>query len=347
MYIRETLKIIERLELGRERHAIYEGNLRRLCHGRLGSLEARPRGKRRAGSGLARRHRLPRPLGRREARSDRARRLAHGGRSRDPPHLAPARAPRRGRGRALERERAPGDVVSFQLPNWWEFVALYLATVRLGAVANPLMPIFRRRELRSCCASPNPGVHRAGAIPRLRPRRARARARRRASRPEARGAGFRSPREEFLRGRACGPTTSRSSSIPPARPESRRACCTRRTPCSARSRPCRPICGSARDVIFMPSPLAHQLGFMYGMLMSLMLGIPIVLIDVRARPAAQLIQAQGATFAYAATPSRRPGGGDAKLPSLRVFASAARLFRRRWCRPRASGSASPWRPPGA
>ena len=38
MYIRETLKIIERLELQpRERAAIYEGNLRRLCRGRLGA----------------------------------------------------------------------------------------------------------------------------------------------------------------------------------------------------------------------------------------------------------------------------------------------------------------------
>jgi aminocarboxymuconate-semialdehyde decarboxylase len=38
MYVRETLKIIERLELRSEdRHAIYEGNLRRLCHGRLGA----------------------------------------------------------------------------------------------------------------------------------------------------------------------------------------------------------------------------------------------------------------------------------------------------------------------
>lgn len=39
------------------------------------------------------------------------------------------------------------DVVSFQLPNWWEFIALSLACVRVGAVANPLMPIFREREL--------------------------------------------------------------------------------------------------------------------------------------------------------------------------------------------------------
>ena len=41
----------------------------------------------------------------------------------------------------------PGNVVAFQLPNWHEFTALYLACVRIGAVANPLMPIFREREL--------------------------------------------------------------------------------------------------------------------------------------------------------------------------------------------------------
>lgn len=39
------------------------------------------------------------------------------------------------------------DVVAFQLPNWWQFVAIHLACVRLGAVGNPLMPIFRQREM--------------------------------------------------------------------------------------------------------------------------------------------------------------------------------------------------------
>ncbi len=39
------------------------------------------------------------------------------------------------------------DVVSFQLPNWWQFVAINLACLRIGAVSNPLMPIFREREL--------------------------------------------------------------------------------------------------------------------------------------------------------------------------------------------------------
>ena len=42
----------------------------------------------------------------------------------------------------------PGDVVSFQLPNWWQFTALHLACVHVGAISNPLMPIFRERELR-------------------------------------------------------------------------------------------------------------------------------------------------------------------------------------------------------
>jgi cyclohexanecarboxylate-CoA ligase len=41
----------------------------------------------------------------------------------------------------------PGDVVSIQLPNWWEFNALHLAAMRVGAITNPLMPIFRAREL--------------------------------------------------------------------------------------------------------------------------------------------------------------------------------------------------------
>ena len=40
-----------------------------------------------------------------------------------------------------------GDVVAMQLPNWWQFSLLYLACSRIGAVLNPLMPIFREREL--------------------------------------------------------------------------------------------------------------------------------------------------------------------------------------------------------
>lgn len=41
----------------------------------------------------------------------------------------------------------PGDVVSYQLPNWWQFPALTFACARIGAVANPILPILRRREV--------------------------------------------------------------------------------------------------------------------------------------------------------------------------------------------------------
>ena len=40
-----------------------------------------------------------------------------------------------------------GDVVSIQLPNWYEFVVLAVATQRVGGVINPLLPIYRRKEL--------------------------------------------------------------------------------------------------------------------------------------------------------------------------------------------------------
>jgi cyclohexanecarboxylate-CoA ligase len=39
------------------------------------------------------------------------------------------------------------DVVTWQLPNCWEFIALALACARIGAAANPVMPIFRQHEL--------------------------------------------------------------------------------------------------------------------------------------------------------------------------------------------------------
>src|SRR5436305_11854261 len=42
-----------------------------------------------------------------------------------------------------------GDVVTVQLPNWNEFVVTALALERIGAVINPVAPIFRSRELGS------------------------------------------------------------------------------------------------------------------------------------------------------------------------------------------------------
>lgn len=41
-----------------------------------------------------------------------------------------------------------GDVISFQLPSWREAVAIDLAASMLGLVVNPIIPIYRERELR-------------------------------------------------------------------------------------------------------------------------------------------------------------------------------------------------------
>jgi len=47
----------------------------------------------------------------------------------------------------LELGVEPGDVVSFQLPNWIEWVVVHFAATRIGAVSNPLIPIYREREV--------------------------------------------------------------------------------------------------------------------------------------------------------------------------------------------------------
>src|SRR3954454_23319878 len=47
----------------------------------------------------------------------------------------------------LELGVRPGDVVSYQLPNWSEFLVLHYAASRIGAVNNPLIPIYREREV--------------------------------------------------------------------------------------------------------------------------------------------------------------------------------------------------------
>ena len=91
------------------------------------------------------------------------------------------RAPRRSHGRRRSARSAcgPGDVVSWQLPNWFEGAALAVAIDRLGAVSNPIITIYREREVAFVCRQAR--LARAG-----RPGDG---ARRRPSRAGARGAG--------------------------------------------------------------------------------------------------------------------------------------------------------------
>ena len=47
----------------------------------------------------------------------------------------------------LELGIRTGDVISFQLPNWIEWVVVHYAASRIGAISNPLIPIYRAREV--------------------------------------------------------------------------------------------------------------------------------------------------------------------------------------------------------
>ncbi|HSD10805.1 MAG TPA: AMP-binding protein [Candidatus Binatia bacterium] len=42
---------------------------------------------------------------------------------------------------------APGDVVSWQLPSWWEAAVVAVAIDWIGAINNPIIPIYREREV--------------------------------------------------------------------------------------------------------------------------------------------------------------------------------------------------------
>lgn len=41
----------------------------------------------------------------------------------------------------------PGDIVSVQLPDWSEFVVIYVACLKVGAVINPILPNLRESDL--------------------------------------------------------------------------------------------------------------------------------------------------------------------------------------------------------
>jgi cyclohexanecarboxylate-CoA ligase len=51
-----------------------------------------------------------------------------------------------------------GDVVSFQLPNWWQFPVIVYACNKIGAIPNPLPPIFRTREITNSLKAVESGV---------------------------------------------------------------------------------------------------------------------------------------------------------------------------------------------
>ncbi|HZT47460.1 MAG TPA: AMP-binding protein [Hyphomicrobiaceae bacterium] len=222
----------------------------------------------------------------------------------------------------LERGVRKGDVVAFQLPNWWEFTALLFACNRIGAVANPLMPIFRQRELRFMLGFAEAKVAIVPALWRGFDHLAMLRE----IGPElprlehvfaVGGSGESSFERAFLdrpalssterqrlAGLRPGPNdvveliyTSGTSGQPKA------VMHTANTVLAPAQCFIDDIGLSGRDVVFMGSPFAHQTGFLYGILMPVMLATKAVALDIwSAREAVPLIEREGATFSMGSTP---------------------------------------------
>ena len=208
-----------------------------------------------------------------------------------------------------------GDVVCFQLPNCWQFVAVHLACVRLGAVSNPLMPIFRMRELGFM-------VKHADAKVLIVPQRFRGfdhaalAAQLQAQLPTLKhvivigGEGDDAFEAAFATAVPPGSGTALTPNdviqllfTSGTTGEPKGVLHTSNTLLGTILQFVQRMQLKDGEVIFMPSPLAHQAGFAYGLTMGLILGAPIILLDIwSAARAVELIERHAATMTFAATP---------------------------------------------
>ena len=200
-----------------------------------------------------------------------------------------------------------GDTVAFQLPNQIQFVTIALATLRLGAVCEPLMPIFRERELSFMLRESRarvlfvPGEFRGRDY-------------------AAMAAGLQSELpalEHVIVVGGDAPAGDAAPAAPSPRPDQIAQLLftsgTSGEPKGALHR--HDVLMRAADhhidhfglgpddVVYVPSPLAHQTGFLYGMWIAIRLGVPQVLQEVwDAEVGLDTMQRFGVTFVQAATP---------------------------------------------
>jgi cyclohexanecarboxylate-CoA ligase len=240
-----------------------------------------------------------------------------------------------------------GDVISCQLPNWPEFTLTYLAALHLGAAVNPLMPIFRARELRFMLAH----AEAKGLVIPARFRGFDYREMIASLRPElpalahvfAVGSGEEDDFAHLLAPLAAD--AAEEEAPPPFSPltadevtqliytsgttgEPKGVMHTSNT-LYANILPYAARLGLGRETrILMASPMAHQTGFMYGLMMPVILGARVILQDVwDPRRALHIIAAEGVDFTMASTPfladlTRAAAAAGTAPSSLRLFVCA-------------------------
>jgi cyclohexanecarboxylate-CoA ligase len=244
------------------------------------------------------------------------------------------------------------DVVSMQLPNWWQFSLMYLACSRIGAVLNPLMHIFRERELSFMLKHGESKLLIVPKVFRGFDHEAMARALQPnlphlqrivvvgAKSGEGGSDDFdalltvpeweKAPdAREILTRHRPGPDditqliyTSGTTGEPKGVMHSANTVMANIVPYAERLRL------NQDDVILMASPMAHQTGFMYGLMMPIALRASAVLLDVwEPKKAVELIREHGASFTMASTPfladlTKTVQEADTPVPSLKTFLCA-------------------------
>ncbi len=238
-----------------------------------------------------------------------------------------------------------GDTVALQLPNQINFLTIALATLRLGAVCEPLMPIFRERELSFMLRE---SAARVLFVPRVF----------RGRNYAAMAAGLRSELpalEHLIVLDGDPPTGELARELPGPRPdqiaqllftsgtsgEPKGALHRHDALMRAADHHIDHFGLSGDDVIYVPSPLAHQTGFLYGMWIAIRLGAPQVLQEVwDADVGLDAMRRFGVTFVQAATPfladltrvAEDLGRGWVGVKSLRTFVATGAAIPRELAR---------------
>ena len=257
--------------------------------------------------------------------------------------------------RLLELGVQPGEPVALQLPNWTEFVIIALATMRIGAVCCPLMPIFRQREIAFM-------LRRAKARVMFVPDTFRGRehaaeiagiVNESDDAPaelehvvvlpgDVNGGGDWAPGavawhdwndlldgeidQQALAGRRPGPDqTAQLLFTSGTTGEPKGSLMTGGTLSRAASMEIRHLGLNSEDAVYIPSPLAHQTGFLYGMWLAMELGVPQIIQAVwDPRRALQALREGDGSFVQAATPFladlvKAVEAGEEAPPKLRIF----------------------------
>ncbi|WP_018335460.1 AMP-binding protein [Actinomycetospora chiangmaiensis] len=229
-----------------------------------------------------------------------------------------------------------GDVVSLQLPNWWEALVVHLAVLRLGAVSNPLMPILREREMRFALRTARskvlvvPGVFRGFDHAAL-GRTLREELDDLAHLVVVRGDG--ELRFDALDGDDPAAAPGREPTDPAVllytsgtESDPKGAVHCHETLAAEDASMIAHLGLTADDVVWMPSPVAHVTGVLYGFHLATMLATTVVYQDVWDPGAAlALVERERCSVTVAATPFlhgivHHPDRDAHDLSSLRVFA---------------------------